>query len=123
MTTRTSWGLTLCASCPNLTMPKSTFQQLLGNRARLKLASCVSMHACRPDKYVGDLESWDRAERGLEAALKGAGYSHYEVDEGGGAFYGPKIDVAVGHAPDSRQTAGSAPPTTPSLHPFVVSAG
>jgi threonyl-tRNA synthetase len=48
----------------------------------------------RPEKYVGGDEVWSRATAALEAALKAKGLS-YAVDEGGGAFYGPKIDIKV----------------------------
>ena len=49
----------------------------------------------RPDeKAVGDVELWDLATDGLRSALELAGLS-YVVEEGGGAFYGPKIDVDV----------------------------
>jgi threonyl-tRNA synthetase len=48
----------------------------------------------RPDKYVGDISDWDAAEAALEEALKKAGVK-YEVAEGEGAFYAPKIDVHV----------------------------
>jgi len=46
------------------------------------------------DKAVGEEELWDMATDGLRAALESAGLD-YVVDEGGGAFYGPKIDVDV----------------------------
>jgi threonyl-tRNA synthetase len=49
----------------------------------------------RPDdKAVGEDELWDLATDGLRHALESAGLD-YTVDEGGGAFYGPKIDVDV----------------------------
>ncbi|MEE2697004.1 MAG: threonine--tRNA ligase, partial [Actinomycetota bacterium] len=49
----------------------------------------------RPDeKAVGEVELWDLATEGLRSALESAGLS-YVVEEGGGAFYGPKIDVDV----------------------------
>jgi threonyl-tRNA synthetase len=48
----------------------------------------------RPEKYVGDPAVWDRATEALRAALEASGLA-YEVDEGGGAFYGPKIDLKV----------------------------
>jgi len=49
----------------------------------------------RPEeKSVGDDELWDEATEGLRAALEAADLD-YVVDEGGGAFYGPKIDVDV----------------------------
>ncbi len=49
----------------------------------------------RPEeKSVGDDEIWESATAGLKAALEKQGLD-YVVDEGGGAFYGPKIDVDV----------------------------
>jgi len=48
----------------------------------------------RPEKSVGDDASWDKATAALRAALESVGLG-YEVDEGGGAFYGPKIDVKI----------------------------
>ena len=46
----------------------------------------------RPEKSVGEQEQWDQAEDALRRALDRAGLE-YGVDEGGGAFYGPKIDI------------------------------
>ncbi len=48
----------------------------------------------RPEKAVGEEARWDQATRSLEAAIKAEGLP-YEVDKGGGAFYGPKIDLKV----------------------------
>lgn len=48
----------------------------------------------RPDKFVGEEEVWDRATDALRNALDSKGLN-YEVDEGGGAFYGPKIDLKI----------------------------
>jgi len=48
----------------------------------------------RPEKYVGSDEHWQKATTALEDALKGKGLS-YHIDHGGGAFYGPKIDIKV----------------------------
>jgi threonyl-tRNA synthetase len=53
--------------------------------------------ATRPAKKLGDDAMWDVAERGLEEALKRRGLS-YRLDQGGGAFYGPKIDVKFNDA-------------------------
>jgi threonyl-tRNA synthetase len=50
--------------------------------------------ATRPEKAVGEPERWEQATRSLERALKEAGIP-YSVDEGGGAFYGPKIDLKI----------------------------
>ena len=48
----------------------------------------------KPEKSVGDPARWKEAEAALEASLQRAGLD-YEVDEGGGAFYGPKIDLKI----------------------------
>ncbi|MBI5101444.1 MAG: threonine--tRNA ligase [Nitrospirae bacterium] len=48
----------------------------------------------RPEKYVGTDYHWERATAALDAALKAKGLP-CKVDEGGGAFYGPKIDIKV----------------------------
>ena len=50
--------------------------------------------ATRPAKAVGDPARWDLAQKSLVAALTAEGIA-YEIDEGGGAFYGPKIDIKV----------------------------
>lgn len=46
----------------------------------------------RPEKAVGEEARWQQATESLEKALKAEGVP-YEVDPGGGAFYGPKIDM------------------------------
>ncbi len=48
----------------------------------------------RPKKYVGNPKNWDKATKALKDALKKEKIS-YQVDAGGGAFYGPKIDIKV----------------------------
>jgi threonyl-tRNA synthetase len=48
----------------------------------------------RPEKFVGREDLWDKAERALAEALETAGLP-YQVADGEGAFYGPKIDVHV----------------------------
>jgi threonyl-tRNA synthetase len=48
----------------------------------------------RPEKKLGDDSLWDQAEGALQAALEGAGMA-FELKEGDGAFYGPKIDFDV----------------------------
>lgn len=48
----------------------------------------------RPDKYVGELHEWQKAEASLKKALERHDLT-YAVDEGGGAFYGPKIDIKL----------------------------
>ena len=46
------------------------------------------------EKAVGDPELWKTATESLENAIKASGLD-YQVDEGGGAFYGPKIDLKI----------------------------
>jgi threonyl-tRNA synthetase len=58
------------------------------------LADFSAELSTRPDKFVGDIADWDKAEAALEAALKKAGVE-YVIAEGEGAFYAPKIDVHV----------------------------
>ena len=48
----------------------------------------------RPETRVGSDDVWDRAESSLEAAIKNLGYP-YKIDEGDGAFYGPKLDFVL----------------------------
>ena len=43
---------------------------------------------------MGEPEAWERAEAALRRVLERSGYA-FEVDEGGGAFYGPKIDLKI----------------------------
>ncbi|MGV3711120.1 MAG: threonine--tRNA ligase [Gemmatimonas sp.] len=58
-----------------------------GLTAKLKFAT-------RPEQRIGDDDLWDRAEGALRAALESTGRP-YEMKEGDGAFYGPKIDFDV----------------------------
>ena len=60
----------------------------LGLSYRFDLAT----RADDPEKRIGSDEVWDKAEAALRQALDRAGVE-YGVDEGGGAFYGPKIDI------------------------------
>jgi threonyl-tRNA synthetase len=50
--------------------------------------------ATRPAEYMGEIATWTSAEQQLKAALDKAGQP-YEINEGDGAFYGPKIDFDV----------------------------
>ena len=52
------------------------------------------MLSTRPEKYVGDLEMWEHATASLRSALEQRELP-YEIDQGGGAFYGPKIDIKI----------------------------
>ena len=48
----------------------------------------------RPEMRVGSDETWDKAEHSLETAIKNLGHP-YRIDEGDGAFYGPKLDFVL----------------------------
>ena len=50
--------------------------------------------ATRPEEFLGEKATWDHAEAELKKALEAAGQT-YTINEGDGAFYGPKIDFAV----------------------------
>jgi threonyl-tRNA synthetase len=50
-----------------------------------------------PEKHVGEPHDWERATEALRLAVESAELP-YQVDEGGGAFYGPKIDLKVNDA-------------------------
>ncbi|MBQ7466928.1 MAG: threonine--tRNA ligase, partial [Clostridia bacterium] len=47
-----------------------------------------------PEDHIGDVKDWEWAENGLKNALKGIG-KDYVINEGDGAFYGPKIDIHI----------------------------
>ncbi|MDI6866029.1 aminoacyl--tRNA ligase-related protein, partial [Thermodesulfovibrio yellowstonii] len=48
----------------------------------------------RPEKYAGTLKSWEKAENALKYVLKTMKLK-YQLDPGGGVFYGPKIDIKI----------------------------
>jgi threonyl-tRNA synthetase len=48
----------------------------------------------RPEKFMGEIATWDHAEAALKQALERAGQP-YTINEGDGAFYGPKIDFDI----------------------------
>lgn len=67
---------------------------LFGFQFRLKLST-------RPEKFLGDIETWNTAESKLKDALNkftASGGRQWELNEGDGAFYGPKIDVILSDA-------------------------
>lgn len=51
----------------------------------------------RPEKYLGELATWEKAEAALSEALDESGRP-WQINEGDGAFYGPKIDISVSDA-------------------------
>ena len=50
--------------------------------------------ATMPEKHVGEPGRWEQAQESLRKAVEAEGLP-YEIDEGGGAFYGPKIDIKI----------------------------
>ena len=52
------------------------------------------MISTKPEKAVGDAKVWEKSEAALIAAME-AHNLPYTIDEGGGAFYGPKIDIKI----------------------------
>jgi threonyl-tRNA synthetase len=66
---------------------------ILGYYEAFGLTASVKF-ATRPEQRIGDDAMWDRAESALKAALEATG-KPYTINEGDGAFYGPKIDFDV----------------------------
>ncbi|KAI9816527.1 MAG: threonyl-tRNA synthetase [Pycnora praestabilis] len=67
---------------------------LFGFPFKLKLST-------RPEKFLGEIETWNIAEGKLRTALNSftaAGGGEWELNEGDGAFYGPKIDITISDA-------------------------
>lgn len=52
----------------------------------------------RPEKYVGSLDTWNKAEKKLENSLNEFLGDKWELNPGDGAFYGPKIDIMISDA-------------------------
>lgn len=66
----------------------NTVYGLLGFTFKMKLST-------RPEKFMGARETWDMAEAKLTAALNEFIPGGWEINEGDGAFYGPKIDITI----------------------------
>jgi threonyl-tRNA synthetase len=66
---------------------------ILGHYEAFGLKASIKF-ATRPQQRIGDDAMWDRAEAGLRSALDATGMP-YAINEGDGAFYGPKIDFDV----------------------------
>ena len=72
----------------------SDVMQIFGFEFEMELST-------RPEKSIGSDEDWERATNALLGALKDSGRP-YEVNEGDGAFYGPKIDIKLRDSLDRR---------------------
>ncbi len=66
----------------------NTVYGLLGFTFKMKLST-------RPDKFMGKRETWDMAEAKLRLALDEFVPGAWDLNEGDGAFYGPKIDITI----------------------------
>jgi len=64
-----------------------SFYKIFGLEYELELST-------RPEHFMGEIETWDKAEEALKNALEKNGQS-YKINEGDGAFYGPKIDFHI----------------------------
>lgn len=73
---------------------RRTVNFALGVLRRFGFQEITAFLATMPEKAVGEPARWEQATRSLENALKAEGIA-YEVDAGGGAFYGPKIDLKI----------------------------
>jgi len=73
---------------------RRTVNFALGILRRFGFNDVTAFLATKPEKAVGDPARWDQAIHSLESALKAENIA-YEVDAGGGAFYGPKIDLKI----------------------------
>ncbi|MEL1143504.1 threonine--tRNA ligase [Campylobacter jejuni] len=60
----------------------------------------------KPEKAIGDDEIWEIATKALKEALNEQGLK-YGIDEGGGAFYGPKIDIKITDALKRKWQCGT----------------
>jgi threonyl-tRNA synthetase len=72
---------------------KFLMEFILGHYEAFGLKSGIKF-ATRPEQRIGDGAMWDRAEAALKSALEATGMP-YTINEGDGAFYGPKIDFEV----------------------------
>ena len=76
---------------------KSEIQNVLKLSEKMYAAFGLKYHmelSTRPEKSIGRDEQWELATKGLQEALDDGGYE-YIVNEGDGAFYGPKIDMHI----------------------------
>lgn len=60
----------------------------------------------RPEKFIGEIATWDHAEASLKQALEKAGQAH-TINAGDGAFYGPKIDFDITDAIGRKWQCGT----------------
>ena len=77
------------------------FYNVFGLSYQLRLST-------RPEDYLGELATWDEAEEALRRILdRRVGAGGYIIEEGGGAFYGPKIDIVMVDAFERQWQTGT----------------
>ena len=77
------------------------FYDVFGLSYQLRLST-------RPEDYLGELATWDEAEEALRRILdRRVGAGGYIIEEGGGAFYGPKIDIVMVDAFERQWQTGT----------------
>jgi len=76
------------------------FYSIFGLQYRLRLGT-------RPKEFLGDPETWETAERTLISILEERTGGDFDIEEGGGAFYGPKIDILMKDALDRSWQTGT----------------
>ncbi|ODQ59661.1 hypothetical protein WICANDRAFT_91427 [Wickerhamomyces anomalus NRRL Y-366-8] len=59
-----------------------------------KIPNYKMLLSTRPEEFIGEIEEWNTAEDALKEVLQGTG-KQWEINEGDGAFYGPKIDIVL----------------------------
>lgn len=60
----------------------------------------------KPEKYIGDDKVWEESTQALKSALE-SNNINFSIDEGGGAFYGPKIDIKITDAIGRKWQCGT----------------
>lgn len=70
------------------------FVKVVYNTLRFGVSYRLALSTRPQDHYIGSVEEWDRAEDGLRRALESSGMP-WSINEGDGAFYGPKIDIIL----------------------------
>ncbi|MGC4865238.1 threonine--tRNA ligase [Micromonospora sp. DT53] len=76
------------------------FYKIFGLTYRLRIGT-------RPDKFIGERATWDEAEATLLSILHERTGGDFETEEGGGAFYGPKIDILMEDALSRQWQTGT----------------
>ena len=72
----------------------SSFLRMLGEVYQIFGLEYKMALSTRPEGYLGELDAWEKAEAALKKALDSTGHE-WEINDGDGAFYGPKIDITV----------------------------